>query len=88
MVYVDEALRCLRNSRWPYKYAAHLVADSRDELHRFAAILGLKRDWFQDKTLPHYDVTSGVRRKAIQLGAIPIDCKQMANLIRLHRTCK
>ena len=37
----------------------HLVSDnSLDELHEFAQKIGLKRKWFQDKRLPHYDITS------------------------------
>jgi hypothetical protein len=31
------------NGRW-----SHLIADSQQELHAFAARLGLKRQWFQD----------------------------------------
>lgn len=30
----------------------HLTADTLDELHAFAARLGLKRVWFQDKYVP------------------------------------
>jgi hypothetical protein len=37
----------------------HLVSDlSLDELHKFANSprIGLKREWFQDRRYPHYDV--------------------------------
>lgn len=48
----------------------HLVADSLDELHEFAYRLGLKRRWFQDKRLPHYDLTTArKRRRAVIEGA-------------------
>ena len=37
----------------------HVVSDkSLDELHRFANRIGLKREWFQNKRIPHYDVTT------------------------------
>lgn len=35
--------RCFKNG------SAHLTADTLDELHAFAARLGLKREWFQDR---------------------------------------
>ncbi|MHC4617244.1 MAG: DUF4031 domain-containing protein [Planctomycetota bacterium] len=85
MVYVDEAQVCLRTAKWRYKYAAHLVADSLNELHNFAAVLGLKREWFQGNTLPHYDVTAAMRRKAVAMGAISITREQMGAMIKQYR---
>ena len=43
-----------------YTDGTHLIADSLDELHAFAAKIGLKRYWFQDakKLHPHYDITT------------------------------
>lgn len=68
-VYVDNEQIPWRGKRW-----CHLVADSLDELHRFAAHLGLKRTWFQDKaSYPHYDVTLPVRERALRLGAVDGD---------------
>jgi hypothetical protein len=56
-------------SRW-----SHLTADTKDELHEFAARIGLRRKWFQDKPYGswHYDVTAPKRAQAIKLGAQPI----------------
>jgi len=68
-VYVDNSRLPWRGQSW-----CHLVADSVAELHAFAERLGLKREWFQDKTrYPHYDVTVNVRRRALELGAIDGD---------------
>jgi hypothetical protein len=68
-VYVDS-----EGIRWRGREWCHLVADTLDELHEFAARLGLQRRWFQDRgRYPHYDVTTGVRRKALSLGAIDAD---------------
>src|SRR3546814_16479257 len=67
-VYVDDAVTLWRGHRW-----AHLMADTLDELHDFAARLGIPRRAFQDKTSgAHYDVTAQLRERAIALGAMPI----------------
>lgn len=48
----------------------HMLADTVDELHAFAARLGLRREWFQLGSAPHYDVSKEKRALAIKLGAI------------------
>ncbi len=55
----------------------HMLTTDIDELHALAARIGLKREWFQDKTFPHYDVTASKRRQAIAAGAIPIDNREI-----------
>lgn len=79
MVYVDE-LRV-----WPTKIrafkqgSAHLTADTVDELHRFARHLGLKREWFQGRSIvAHYDLTPSKRERAIELGAEFVPAKEQA----------
>ncbi|HIE1649692.1 TPA: DUF4031 domain-containing protein [Burkholderia cenocepacia] len=68
-VYVDNARIAWRGRQW-----CHLVADSLDELHRFAKSLGLRRGWFQAQaSLPHYDVTVEVRDVALSRGAMQAD---------------
>lgn len=84
-VYVDEMAACSRNRNWPYDWACHLAADSVEELHEFARRLGLKRSWFQNKSLPHYDLTTGMRFKAIKLGAIEVDRNGFFLIIRKYR---
>ena len=84
-VYVDDAVTLWRGQRW-----AHLMADSLDELHAFAAALGMPRRAFQDKTSgAHYDVDAGLRARAIELGALPIsrhrDRAQVRAVIRTAR---
>lgn len=64
-IYVDNV-----KIKWQGREWCHLVADSLDELHGFARILGLKRSWFQaSASYPHYDVTIEVRKRALLLGA-------------------
>jgi 2-hydroxychromene-2-carboxylate isomerase len=59
---------------------AHLVSDeSYDELHRFAARLGLPRRIFQGD---HYDIPTELRARAIRLGATPLDSRQLVVRLR------
>ena len=77
-VYVDDAVTPWRGQRW-----AHLMADTLDELHAFAARLGMPRRAFQNKTSgAHYDVTQDMRLQAIALGAVPISRHHDRNLVR------
>lgn len=64
-VYVDNVRVVWRGRLW-----CHLVADSIDELHKFAGRLRLQRTWFQHAaSYPHYDITVEVRARALELGA-------------------
>jgi len=51
----------------------HLLADSLEELHEMAQAIGMKKEWFQPKSLPHYDLTESRRDKAIELGAVEME---------------
>lgn len=72
-VYVDDMRRPAQLTGRPAKWS-HLMADTSDELSQMAAQLGLRREWLQHEGThrEHYDVTEANRRRAIQLGAIPI----------------
>lgn len=50
----------------------HMLTSDLEELHALAARIGLRREWFQDKRFPHYDVTRSKRVRALREGAIPI----------------
>jgi chromosome condensin MukBEF complex kleisin-like MukF subunit len=59
---------------WRLGPSCHLIADTLDELHEFAARLGMSRSWFQDDPkLKHYDLTAVRRARAVRLGAIELD---------------
>jgi hypothetical protein len=74
-VLVDQAVWPWRGRRW-----AHLVSDeSYDELHAFAARLGIPRRAFQGD---HYDVPSDYRELAIELGAEPVDARVLVRRLR------
>jgi len=97
-VYVDNMRRRATvgqlTARW-----SHLIADTEDELHAFAARIGLQRRWYQSPTDPmgrpypaesyaantwHYDVVDTKRLEAIALGAVPVDFLDLPDLIN-HR---
>jgi len=81
-VYVDCELVRWRGRSW-----CHLVADSIDELHAFAGLLGLQRQWFQDRGFyPHYDVTASVRSKALKLGARNASRETMISRCKVMRS--
>jgi len=77
---VDE-LRVWPNARPPFhRGSCHLTTDGDlDELHEFAASIGMKRAWFQDHVLaPHYDLTPQRRTKAILFGAVEVPAREQA----------
>jgi hypothetical protein len=82
-VYVDEAIWHWAGRKW-----CHLLADDTDQLHRFAALLGIKRVSFQDRPrakTPHYDLTALERSKALALGAIQCNREQIVAIRRRLR---
>ena len=64
-----------------YTDGTHLIADDLNELHDFARKLGLKREWFQSRSLiPHYDLFGRKKRLAIRKGAMKISSKQIIEM--------
>ena len=65
-VLVDE-LREYPHTRLPFRHWCHLVSDADfEELHAFAASLGIPRHRFQGD---HYDLPPHLRARAVELGA-------------------
>lgn len=78
-VYVDELFEVEKTTKWRWGKACHLTADTIEELHNFALMLGMRRSWFQDHPRhPHYDLTEGRRKAAVKLGAIEINARAQA----------
>jgi hypothetical protein len=68
-----------------------LTADSEEELHAFAARLGIRRDpgtpatpagFVQKAEVRHYLLTEGERDQAVKLGAQPISARKAGKLER------
>jgi Protein of unknown function (DUF4031) len=81
MLYVDELREFIKTSKQAKKHGkfwCHLFSDSSiDELHEFANLIGLKKEWFQSKkNFPHYDLVSSKRKLAVQFGAKEIKLKE------------
>ncbi len=93
-VYVDNAFipatvpngQASHTSKW-----CHLFADTPEELHEFAAQLGLRRSYFQEgkprgdgSRSPHwhYDVTEGKRWQALKLGAREVEWRDTPGIMR------
>ncbi len=79
-VYVDNAIWRFAGRRW-----CHMLADDTDELHGFAAKLGITRFSYQGPpktTAPHYDLTGFERSRAIALGAIPCGREEIVAIFR------
>uniref|UniRef100_A0A6M3JHH0 DUF4031 domain-containing protein n=1 Tax=viral metagenome TaxID=1070528 RepID=A0A6M3JHH0_9ZZZZ len=67
-----------------YTDGVHLVADNVWELHTFAKSIGLRRSWFQDGHIPHYDLTTKRKaRQAIDVGAKKISVREIVMMSRL-----
>ena len=74
-ILVDEAIWPWRGRRW-----AHLVSDAGyEELHAFAAGLGLRRMAFQGD---HYDVPAEVRDRALDLGAEAVGGRELLGRLK------
>lgn len=57
------------------KQSCHMFCDGDlEELHVFAARIGMRRSWFQNRpSLPHYDLTPNKRLAALLHGAQEVD---------------
>jgi hypothetical protein len=74
LILVDE-LRAYPHTRLPFEHWSHLVSDeSFEELHAFAARLGIPRHRFQGD---HYDLPAFVRARAIELGAVEVGTREL-----------
>ncbi len=90
-VYVDElrsyATENIKEPARRYgKQWCHLTADSEEELHAFAARLGLRREWYQPGPpnrrpwhwfLSHYDLTPNKRALAVRQGAVEVRLRDL-----------
>lgn len=64
--------------RYWHRRCGHLVSDtSLEELHRFAESLGLRREWFQVKSVPHYDLTGEAYEMALDRGATLVSSREI-----------
>jgi beta-lactamase superfamily II metal-dependent hydrolase len=79
-VYVDKT-----RNRYGRMIMSHMLADTIEELHEMADKIGLRREWFQPLSTPHYDVSREKRLLALEAGAIEIDRQKTVEIIRMYR---
>ena len=60
----------------------HMIADTEEELHEMASRIGMKREWFQEGSRPHYDVSMGKRKLAVECGVIEITAGEIVKLAK------
>jgi protein involved in temperature-dependent protein secretion len=77
-VYVDN----LRDYGWRHGPSCHLIADSVEELIEFAIAMGMREEWFQAKSTPHFDLTASGRELALQNGAVELTQRELVQKLR------
>ena len=87
-VYLDDWRQPARlgpiDDRW-----SHLVAETEEELHAFAAAMGIRRTAFQVRSgrphHAHYDLPERARSEAIARGAVPVSWRELGRMLRDRR---
>jgi hypothetical protein len=75
MTVLVDPLRDYPHARLPVRHWCHLVSDeSFEELHAFAARLGIPRHRFQGD---HYDLPAHLRALALEHGALEVDTREL-----------
>jgi len=77
MVWTHAKHRCFKDG------SCHLTVNGElfehlEALHAVAKRIGLSREWFQDKRIPHYDLTANMRIEALKAGAVEVDAYEQA----------
>lgn len=77
----DDSRPCLESDvyvgdlEYPFRgmLMSHMASPDLEELHKMAALIGIKRKWFQnDENYPHYDICKSKKALAIKHGTIEI----------------
>ena len=79
-VYVDNAQHpfgCMK--------MCHMLGDTIGELLQMADLIGLDRHLFQPWSHAHFDVSLGYRARAIKAGAILVDRREIAKVMKAQR---
>ena len=77
-VYVDP----LVDYGWKRGPSCHLIGDTISELIEFAVSIGMRPEWYQPKSSPHFDLTADAREYAVKHGAIELDRRAFVEKLR------
>jgi hypothetical protein len=62
---------------------AHMVATTVNELHEFAASIGIsKSSYHNGSKRPHYDITEEQRESAIKAGAVEVTSRDIVKMFK------
>ena len=89
MICVDRLRRSTPTAEWRWEFASRLFDDCADveALHAFAQKAGISREWYDGSGLPSYNLTSWMRRRALQAGAQPVEDIVLVSAIRSWAGC-
>lgn len=79
-VYVDDM-----KAKYGRMIMCHMVADTEDELHAMADLIGVDRKWYQyphKSRYPHYDIALSKRTIAVENGAKEIRWRDSPEICR------
>ena len=76
-VYVDKSV-----NKFGRMVMCHMIADTVAELHVMAEKIGMKREWFQPLSRPHYDLSKTRRIEAVKLGSIEVDRREFVAVMK------
>ncbi|MFW2829893.1 DUF4031 domain-containing protein [Sphingomonas sp. ID0503] len=79
-VYVDG-----ERNRFGRMIMCHMFADTAAELHAAAQAIGMRREWYQPSSFPHYDLSLTRRAMAVKNGAIEVDRRRGYDVRKLVR---
>lgn len=78
-VYVDDM-----RAKFGRMVMCHMIADTDDELHAMAELIGVDRRWHQKAgtAQSHYDICLAKRALAVKGGAVEITMRRLAEIVR------
>ena len=75
-VYVDDMYK-YKIGEFRGMRMSHMISDSPDGLFYMADQLDLRREWFQPKSYPHFDIAMRTRTRALEYGAIAVTMREL-----------
>lgn len=83
-VYVDNM-----KAKFGRMIMCHMLADTEEELEEMALKIGVQLKWWQFKGTrkSHFDISLGMKKKAIQLGAVEVSVHELGFMLKDRKKC-